>query len=208
MALSEEDRTTTVSVGSAPEATTGQFTDANQEISETAPAAITTPPFKDMPPLEDAGPPEGAVAPDPGTYEPAGNKFTRLHSPRTEEDNSNDPHASSQGTPDCCQQDSKKQIEEDNPPTPDILPRTLYLIVAQLDQEQHESDEAPAQQDAPSTADPAKVKPTDAMVDQLQVLLAAAPVALESTTVTKEDRLLGVGDVTATDVVARPPATK
>ena len=31
--LFEEDRTTTASVGSAPEATTGQFTDAHQEIS-------------------------------------------------------------------------------------------------------------------------------------------------------------------------------
>ena len=62
--LSEEDRTTTVSVGSAPEATTGQFSDAHQEISEAAPAAITMPPFEDMPPLEDAGPPEGAITPD------------------------------------------------------------------------------------------------------------------------------------------------
>ena len=131
--LSEEDRTTTVSVGSTSEATTGQFTDAHQEISETAPAAITMPPFKDMPPLEDAGPPEGAVTPDPSTYEPEGNKFTRSHSPGTEEDDSNDPHASSQGTPDCSQQDSKKQIKEDNPPTPDIHPRTLDLIMAQLD---------------------------------------------------------------------------
>ena len=52
--LSKEDRTTTVSVGSTHEATTGQFADAHQEISETAPAAITTPPFEDMPPLEDA----------------------------------------------------------------------------------------------------------------------------------------------------------
>ena len=59
--------------------------------------------------------------------------------------------------------------------------------MAQLDQEQHESDEAPAQGDAPSTADPAKVKSTDAMVDPLQVLLASVPVALGSTTITKEE---------------------
>ena len=204
--LSEEDRTTTVSVGSAPEATTGQFADAHQEISETALAAVTMPPFEDMPPLEDGGPPEGAITPDPGTYEPAGNMFTRLHSPITEEDDSDDPHASSQGTPDCSQQGSKKQIEEDNPPTPDIHPGTLDLIVAQLDQEQHESDEAPAKQDAPSTADPTKVELTDAMVDPLQVLLAAVPVVLGSTTVTKEeDQLLGVGYVTTTDVAARLP---
>ena len=44
------------------------------------------------------------------------------------------------------------------------------------------------------------------MVDPLQVLLAAVPFALGSTTVTEEeDWLLGVGDVTATGVVARPP---
>ena len=58
---------------------------------------------------------------------------------------SDDPPASSQGTSDCSQQDSKKQVEEDHPPTPDIHSRTPDLIVAQLDQEQHESDEAPAQ---------------------------------------------------------------
>ena len=44
------------------------------------------------------------------------------------------------------------------------------------------------------------------MVDPLQVLLATVPVALGSTIVTKEeDQLLGVGYVTATKVVARPP---
>ena len=101
---------------------------------------------------------------------------------------------------------TKKQIEKDNPPTPDIHPRTLDLIVTQLDWEQCESDEAPAQQTAPSPADPAKVKPTDAIVDPLQILLAAVPVALESTTVTEEeDQLLGVDDVTATEVVAKLP---
>ena len=59
---------------------------------------------------------------------------------------------------------------------------------------------------APSPADPTKVEPADTMVDPLQVLLATVPVALGSTTATKEeDWLLGVGDVTATEVVARPP---
>ena len=140
-----------------------------------------------MPLLEDAEPPEGAVTPDPDTYEPTGTKFTRSHSPRTKEDNSNDPHANSQGTPDCSQQDNKKQIKEDNPLTPDIHPGTLDLIVGQLDWEQHESDEVPAQQTAPSPADPAKIKPTDTMVDPLQVLLAVVPVTLGSTTVTKEE---------------------
>ena len=80
--------------------------------------------------------------------------------------------------------------------------------MAKLDQE-CESDEAPAQQHAPSTADTTKVELTEAMVDPLQVLLAAVLVALGSTTVTEEeDQLLGVDDVTATDVVARPPPTK
>ena len=77
--LSQEDKTTTISVGSTPEAATDQFTDAHQEISEAAPAAITMPSLEGMPPLEDAEPLEGAIAPDPGTYEPAGNKFTRSH---------------------------------------------------------------------------------------------------------------------------------
>ena len=44
------------------------------------------------------------------------------------------------------------------------------------------------------------------MVDPLQVLLASVPVTLGSTTVTEEeDQLLGVGDVTTTDVGARLP---
>ena len=161
--------------------------------------------LKGMPPLEDAEPLEGAIAPDPGTNEPAGNKFTRLHSPRTEEADSDDPPASSQETSDCSQQDSKKQFEEDHPPTPNICSGSPDLIMAQLDQEQCESDEAQAQWDAPSIADPAKVESTDIMVDLLQVLLTSVPVALGSTTVTKEDWLLGVGDVTTTNVVARLP---
>ena len=83
--------------------------------------------------LEDAELLEGAAAPDPGTYEPAGNKFTRLHSPRTDEDDSDEPPSSSQETPDCSQQDNKKQTEEDNPPTPDFCPVTPDVIIAQLD---------------------------------------------------------------------------
>ena len=47
------------------------------------------------------------------------------------------------------------------------------------------------------------------MVDPLQVLLASVPVALGSTTITKEeDQLLGVGNVTTTDVAAGPPLIK
>ena len=44
------------------------------------------------------------------------------------------------------------------------------------------------------------------MIDPLQVLLASVPVTLGSTAITKEeDQLLGVGDVTVTDVAARLP---
>ena len=96
--LSEEDRTTTVSIGSAPEATTGQFTDVHQENFWNSPSCYyhaihqrhaTT--WRWLSLLRVSSPP------DPDTYEPTGNKFTRSH--RTEEDNSNDPHASSQGDP-------------------------------------------------------------------------------------------------------------
>ena len=86
--------------------------------------------LKGMPPLKDAEPLEGATTPNLSTYEPTGNKFTRLHSPRTEEDDSDEPLTSSQETPDCSQQGSKKQVEEDHPPTPDIYPGTPDPIVA------------------------------------------------------------------------------
>ena len=36
--------------------------------------------------LEDTEPLIGAIAPDTGTYKPTGNKFTRSHSPGTEDD--------------------------------------------------------------------------------------------------------------------------
>ena len=137
--LSQKTKATDAPVDSASETTTGQFTDVNKEISESAPATVT------MPALEDAGLLEGAAAPDPGTYEPAGNKFTRLHSPRMDDDNSDEPPSSSQETPDCSQQDNKKQTEEDNPPTLDFHPGTPYVIIAQLDQEQNEAEKAPAQ---------------------------------------------------------------
>ena len=80
-----------------------------------------------MPALEDAELLKGAAAPDPSTYGPAGNKFTRSHSPKTDEDDSDKPPSSSQETPDCSQsqQDNKKQTEEDNPPTLDFC--TLEL---------------------------------------------------------------------------------
>ena len=97
---SQKTKATDVPVNSAPETTTGQFADVNEEISELAPAAVT------MLALEDAELLEGPIAPDAGTYEPAGKKFTRSHSPRMNKD---EPPSSSQETPDCSQQDNKKQ---------------------------------------------------------------------------------------------------
>ena len=93
--LSQNTETTAASVNSTLETTTGQFADVNEEISELAPATIT------MLTLEDAEPLKGAAVPDPGTYEPAGNKFTRSHSPKTDGDNGDKPPSSSQETPDC-----------------------------------------------------------------------------------------------------------
>ena len=41
-----------------------------------------------MPALEDAELLEGAAVPDLGMHEPAGNKFTRSHNPKMDEDDS------------------------------------------------------------------------------------------------------------------------
>ena len=91
------------------------------------------------------------------------------------------------------------QLQTCHPGTPDV-------VMAQLDQEQHEKGEQPYQPEALSATNPAEVKADEAMVDPLQVLLASAPTALGSTTVTKEeDLLLDVSNVTTTEVAARPP---
>ena len=83
---------------SASEPVVDQFVDVNKETSESATTAVT------MPPLKDAEPLEGAAAPDAGTYEPAGNKFTRSHSTKTEDDDSEvKPPPSSLETPNSSQ---------------------------------------------------------------------------------------------------------
>ena len=70
----------------------------NEETLESATTAVT------MPPLKDAEPLEGAAAPDTGNYEPAGNKFTRSHSPKTKDDDSEvEPPPSSLETPNSSQ---------------------------------------------------------------------------------------------------------
>ena len=86
--------------------TTRQFADA------TNPAASTTHPLEGMPALEDSEPLIGTVAPDTGTYEPTGNKFTRSHSPGC------------QGTAAGSPPDNKEQDDEDHLPTPDVCSGT------------------------------------------------------------------------------------
>ena len=61
------------------------------------------------------------------------------------------------------------------------------MVIAQLDQEQSETEKAPAQQEVTSTTNPVNMKPNDALVDPLQVLLASVPTVLGSTTVTEEE---------------------
>ena len=162
-----------------------------------------------MPTLEDSEPLIGTVAPDTGTYEPTGNKFTRSHSPGTEDDKSDDPPASSQGTAAGSPPDNKEQDDEDHLLTPNVCSGIPDLIVDQLIQEQHEPVRTPTQQDAPLPTSPASIQSANVMVDQLQVLHASAPPVMGSPTVTKEeDQLLGAEEVTTDEVVARPPLSQ
>ena len=111
-------------------ATTRQFADA------TTPVTPTTLSLEGMPALEDTEPLISTVAPDTGTYEPTGNKFTRSHSSGTEDNEMYNPPASSQGTAIGSPPDNKEQDNEDHPPTPDVCSGTPDLIVDQLIQEQ------------------------------------------------------------------------
>ena len=55
-------------------------------------------------------------------------------------------------------------------------------------------------------SDTQDTKSAEEWVDPLNVLLAAVPTALGSTTVTEEeDHLIGIGDVTTTQIAVRPP---
>ena len=140
-----------------------------------------------MPTLEDAEPIIGTVAPDTGTYKPTGNKFTRSYSPGTEDNESDDPPASSQGTAIESPPDNKEQDNEDNPPTPDVHSGTLDLIVDQLIHEEHGPVRTPTQQDAPLPTGPASIQSASVIVDPLQVLFASAPPVMGSPTITKEE---------------------
>ena len=187
-------------VGVTSDVTTGQFADA------TTPAAPTTHPLEGMPVLEDSEPLIGAVVPDTATYESTGNKFTRSHSPGTEDNESDDPPTSSQGTTAGSLPNNLEQDDGDHLPALDVCSGTPDLIVDQLIQEQHEPVETPTQQDATLPTSPASIQSANVMIDPLQVLLASAPPVMGSPTITKEeDQLLGTEEVTTEEVAARPP---
>ena len=177
--ISQGDKASTV--GATSDAITGQFADT------IAPAAATTLSLESMPTLEDAGPLIGAIAPDTGTYKPTGNNFTRSHTPGTEDDESDDPPASSQGTAIESPPDNKEQDNEDHLLTPDVHSGTPDLIVDQPIQEQHGPVRTPTQQDAPLPTSPASIQSASFMVDPLQVLLASAPPVMGSPTITEEE---------------------
>ena len=96
-----------------------------------------------MPTLEDAEPLVGATAPDTDIIESTGNKFTRSHSPRTEDNKSNDSPAGSQRTTIECPPDNEEHDNEDHLLTPNVHSGTPDLIMDQPPKDQ------PTQQDAP-----------------------------------------------------------
>ena len=196
--ISQGDKGSTV--GATSDATTRQFADT------ITPVTCTTLSPEGMPTLEDAEPLIGAVAADTGTYKPTGNKFTRSHSPGTEDNESDDPPASSQGTAIESPPDNKEQDDEDHLLTPDVHSGTLDLIMDQLIQEQHGPIRTPTQQDVPLPTSPASIQSASIMVDPLQVLLASAPPVMGFPTVTEEEnQLLGAEEVATDEVASRPP---
>ena len=134
-----------------------------------------------MPTLEDAEPLVGATAPDTDIIESTGNKFTRSHSPRTEDDESDDSPAGSQRTTVECPPNNKEHNDEDHLPSPNVCSGTPDLIVDQPTKDQ------PTQQDALSMTSLVSIQPANDMVDPLQVLLASAPPVMGSPTITKEE---------------------
>ena len=183
-------RTSTQTVGiattTATHETVGeQFIDAEMTPSESAATATMT-----MPPLEDAEPLKEAVAPSSDAYNPAGNKYTRPNSPKTEDyDSKIEPNPSSQDTVISSPSQAEDQVKtvDNNPPTPDILPGTADVVIAQLDEEQQEAEKQPDQPILVAATKTVEVKAKEAMVDPLQVLPASVPASLGSTTVTKEE---------------------
>ena len=135
-----------------------------------------------MPILEDAEPLVGATAPDTDIIESTGYKFTRSHSPRTEDNESDDSPAGSQRTTiECPPNDEEQDNDGDHLLTPNVCLGTPDLIVGQPPKDQL------TQQDAPSMASLVSIQPANDMVDPLQVLLASTPPVMGSPTITKEE---------------------
>ena len=206
-APSQVMETITTTAVSTPGAVGGQFTDVEMTPTEGAATASTS-----MPPLKDAEPLEGAVAPNSDVYNPAGNKYTQSHSPKTkDEDSKIEPNPSSQGTINSSQSQSGTQVKtvDDKPPTPDICSRTPDMVVAQLDKEQQKEQGQQGQPELVESTDTKDTKSAEEWVNPLEVLLASVTTALGSTTVTEEeDHLLSVGNVTTTQIAVRPPPEK
>ena len=169
----QENKASTI--GATSDAATRQFADAP------TPAVLITHSLEGMPTLEDAEPLVGTTAPDTDIIESTGNKFTRSHSPRTEDDESDDSPAGSQRTTIECPPDDEEHDDEDHLPTPNVCSGTPDLIVDQPPKDQ------PTQQDALSTTSLVSIQPANDMVNPLQVLLASAPPVMGSPTITKEE---------------------
>ena len=153
----------------------GQFADAP------APAALITHSLEGMPALEDAEPLVGATAPDTDIIESTGNKFTRSHSPRTEDDESDDSPAGSERTTIECPPDNEEHDDGDHLLTPNVHLGTPDLIIGQTPKDQL------TQQDALPTTSLASIQPANDMVNPLQVLLVSAPPVMGSPTITEEE---------------------
>ena len=118
-------------ITATPETVGDQFVDTEMTSNQSAATATMT-----IPPLEDAEPLEGAVAPSSDAYNPACNKHTQSHSPKTEDDDSEvKSNPSSQDTVISSQSQPEHQGKtvEDNPPTPDIHPGSPDVVIAQLE---------------------------------------------------------------------------
>ena len=100
-------------------ASSDQSHDAEEKSTPVAVAAVLPPVQEEKTPLE------GAVALDLASIPHPGNKFTHSHSPRTEDDSSQDSIMDSQ-------QSDAPQPTEVRPPTPDFCPGTPDLVTTQL----------------------------------------------------------------------------
>ena len=187
----------------ASEAVGGQFADTEMRPIEEATASTAS-----MPALVDMEPLEGAEAPDPGTYNPTGNKYSRSHSPKTKDDDSepeNSPASQETGCSSQAQVEPQIKPMDDKLPTPDIRPGTPNDLIEQLDKEDQKEEQVPPPAQIASSK-PEAVPPKDETVDPLAVLLSSVPTEIGPITVTEEeDWLLGEGDVVTSKQAVRPP---